>query len=136
MAKYHGRSGSLFLASANGGSAISVVNLTQFSLSQETDTADVTALGDTARSFVLGVKNSTATFSGFFADDADVPFDAFDQNQSGGTVPAYLYPGGSGVARYWHGEVWPTAVSIEDGVGGAVTISGSLQFNGSCTRVG
>lgn len=136
MAKYHGRSGAVLLASANGGSAASVANLTQWTLTIDTDTADVTSLGDTFKSFVLGTKNASASINGFFADDADVPFDAFDQNQSGGTVPCYLYPAGTGVAKYWYGAVWPTNISIDDTIGGAVTISGTLQFNGSCTRVG
>ena len=83
---------------------------------------------------MLGVKNATASFSGFFADDADVPFDAFDQNQSGGTVACYLYPAGTSVAKYWSGSVWPTAISVDDSIGGAVTISGTLQFNGGVSR--
>lgn len=136
MAKYHGRSGALLLGAANGGAAASVVNLTQFTLSIETDTADVSTLGDTHRSFVLGLKSGSLSFSGFFADDADIAFDAFDQNQSGGTVPAYLYPAGVAVAKYWHGAVWPKSVGIDTGIGGAVTISGEAQFNGAITRVG
>lgn len=136
MPKYHGRSGALLLGAANGGSASSVVNLTQFSLKIETDTADVSAVGDSWRSFLVGLKSASLSFAGFFADDADVPFDALDQNQSGGTVPAYLYPAGSSVARYWYGAVWPKSANVEVGVGGAVGISGECVFNGAVTRVG
>ena len=135
MPKYHGRSGALMLGAANGGAASNIVNLTQFSLNVETDTADVSTVGDTFRSFVLGLKSGSLNFSGFFADDADIPFDAFDQNQSGGTVPAYLYPAGSGVAKYWYGAVWPKSVTVEVGISGAVSISGEAQFNGAITRV-
>lgn len=134
MPKYHGRSGAMLLAAANGGAAANVVNLTQWTINIDTSTADVTSLGDSSTSFVLGVKNATASFSGFFADDADVPFDAFDQNQSGGTVACYLYPAGTSVAKYWSGSVWPTAISVDDSIGGAVTISGTLQFNGGASR--
>lgn len=134
MPKYHGRSGAMLLAAATAGAAENVVNLTQWTVNIDTSTADVTSLGDSATSFVLGVKNATATFSGFFADDADVPFDAFDQNQSGGKVACYLYPAGTGVAKYWSGSVWPTAVSVDTSIGGAVTISGTLQFDGGITR--
>jgi hypothetical protein len=136
MAKYHGRSGALLLASANAGSPSSVANLTQWSISIDTDTADVTSLGDSSKSFVLGTKSATASLSGFWADDADVPFDAFDQSQSGGTVTAVLYPAGTGVAKYFTGSVWPKSVSVDDSIGGAVTFKADLVFNGAVTRNG
>lgn len=136
MAKYHGRGGALLLGAANGGAATTVANLTQWSINIDMDTADVTAIGDTFKSFVAGTKGATASLSGFFADDADVPFDAFDQAQASGTVTAYLYPAGTGVARYFYGAVWPKGVSIDDSVGGAVTFKTDVVFNGAVTRVG
>lgn len=135
MAKYHGRGGALLLGAANAGAAASVVNLTQWSLTIEQDTAEVTSLGDTFKSYVAGMKGATASLSGFFADDQDIPFDAFDQAQSSGTVAAYLYPAGTSVNKYWYGAVWPTNVSVDDSVGGAVTFTAALTFNGAVTRV-
>ena len=135
MAKYHGRGGALLLGAANAGAAASVVNLTQWSLTIEQDTAEVTSLGDTFKSYVAGMKGATASLSGFFADDADIPFDAFDQAQSSGTVAAYLYPAGTSVNKYWYGAVWPTNVSVDASVGGAVTFTAALTFNGAVTRV-
>lgn len=136
MAKYHGRGGAVLLASANAGAAASVANLTQWSLSIDMDTAEVSSLGDTFKSYVAGLKNASASLSGYWSDDADIPLDAFDQAQSGGTINCYLYPAGTGVAKYWYGAVWPTGISIDDSVGGAVTFSGNLVFNGGCTRIG
>lgn len=135
MAKYHGRSGALLLGASNGGAATTVANLTQWSVSIDMDQAEVSSLGDSFKSYVAGLKNATASLSGYFADDQDVPFDAFDQAQSGGTVSAYLYPAGTSVNKYFYGAVWPTQVSIDDSVGGAVTFSASLVFNGGVTRV-
>lgn len=136
MAKYHGRSGALLLGAANGGAAASVANLTQWSISIEQDTAEVTSLGDSFKSYVAGTKGATASLSGYFDDAADIPFDAFDQALTAGTVSAYLYPAGTSVNRYFYGAVWPTSVSIDDSVGGAVTFSSALTFNGTVTRVG
>ena len=136
MAKYHGRGGALLLSATTSGSAATVVNLTQWSLNIEQDTAEVTSIGDTFKSFVVGMKGATASMSGFFDDSADIPFDAFDQTQTGGTVACYLYPAGTSVAKYFHGLVWPTSVSIEDSRDGAVTFTGALTFNGAVTRVG
>jgi len=135
MAKYHGRGGALLLGAANGSAAQTVVNLTQWSLSIDTDTADTTAIGDSWKSSVLGTKSANASVSGYFADDALVPFSAFDQNQSGGTVNAYLYPAGVSVAKYWYGAVWPKSVSVDDSVGGAVAFKAALAFTGTVTRV-
>lgn len=135
MAKYHGRNGALLLGASNGGAATTVANLTQWSISIDMDSAEVSSLGDTFKSYVAGLKNATASLSGYFADDQDVVFDAFDQAQSGGTVSAYLYPAGTSVNKYFYGAVWPTQVSIDDSVGGAVTFSASLTFNGGVTRV-
>lgn len=134
MPKYHGRGGVMYLSATNGGSAVSVANLTQWSVSIEHSTVDVTSLGDTASSFVLGIKSASASFSGFFADDADVPFDAFDQAQASGKVACYLYPSASAPTKFWSGLVWPTSVSVDDSIGGAVTISGNLVFDGGISR--
>ena len=134
MAKYHGRGGVMYLAATNAGAAQSVANLTQWTINIEMATADVTSLGDTFSSFVAGIKSATASFSGFFADDADVPFDAFDQAQASGTVACYLYPAAGAPTKYWYGQAWPTSVSVDDSVGGAVSISGNLTFNGGVSR--
>ena len=136
MAKYHGRGGALLLGATNAGAAANVANLTQWSLTIEQDTAEVTSLGDTFKSYVAGMKGATASLSGFFDDAADIPFDAFDQAQGSGTVSAYMYPAGTSVNRYFYGAVWPTNVSIDDSVGGAVTFTAALTFNGAVTRVG
>lgn len=124
----------MYLAPTAAGAAVTVANLTQWSVSIEQATADVTSLGDTFASFVMGIKSATASFSGFFADDADVPFDAFDQAQGSGKVACYLYPSASAPSRFWSGMVWPTSISVEAPVGGAVSISGNLVFDGGITR--
>jgi hypothetical protein len=124
----------MYLAATAAGSAVTVANLTQWSINIEQDTADVTSLGDSWKSFVVGVKGATASVSGFFADDADVPFDAFDQAQASGRVACYLYPTAQAPARFFSGMVWPTSVSVETSVGGAVSISANMTFDGAVTR--
>lgn len=132
MAKYHGKSGALLLGTSSGGAASSVANLSQWSLNIDQAVAEVTSLGDSFTSFVAGMKNGKASMSGFWDSAADVPFDAFD---AGTSVNVYLYPAGVGVAQYWYGVAFPTAVSIEDSTTGAVTFKTDLQFSGAVTRV-
>lgn len=133
MPKYHGRNGAVLLAVNNAGSATSVANLSAWSLTIEQALAETTALGDTFASFVAGIKNASGSLSGFFANDADVPFDAFDSAEA---VNCYLYPAGTSVSRYWHGQVFPSNMAIDDSVDGAVTFKTDIQFTGTCTRVG
>ena len=133
MPKYHGRNGAVLLAVNNAGSASSVANLSAWSLSIEQALAETTSLGDTFSSFVAGIKNATGSLDGFFADNADIPFDAFDSAEA---VSCYLYPAGVGVAQYWYGQVFPSNMSVEDSVSGAVTFKTDIQFSGGCTRVG
>lgn len=132
MAKYHGKNGALMLGVTSGGAASTVANLSQWSINIDQAVAEVTCLGDAFSSFVNGIKNAKASMSGFYDSAADVPFDAFDSNAS---VNVYMYPAGTGVAQYWYGVAFPTAVSCEDSTGGAVTFKADLQFSGAVTRV-
>jgi hypothetical protein len=136
MPKYHGKNGALLLAAANAGTASLVANLTSWSLDIEMDLADVTAIGDDFRSFVAGVKGGSSSMSGFLADDADIPFDAFDQAQSGGKVAAYLYPFGTSVAKYWYFNAWPKKVNVDDPVSGPVAFKADLTADGTVARRG
>lgn len=136
MAKYHGRGGALLMGAANAGAATLVQNLTEWSVNQEMDLVEVSSLGDSAKTFVAGMKDIKADMSGYFSDSEDVPFDAFDQAITGGTVNLYLYPAGTSVAEYIYGAVWPKSVEISTSVNGAVTFTCGVQFNGTATRVG
>lgn len=131
MPKYHGKGGVAYLAASGSGSATNVANLTQWSLSLETDTSQVTSMGDEWKSFVRGTKGGSGSLQGYFADDADVPFDAFDD---GNKVACYLYPSKDAPSKYWHGYVWPTGASVETSVTGAVSFTVPFTFDGPVGR--
>lgn len=133
MPKYHGKGGVAYLAPTGVAAATLVVNLTQWSLSLETETTEVTSLGDEWKTFVRGVKGGTGQLQGYFADDADVPFDAFDD---GRRVACYLYPSSQAPGRYWSGYVWPTGTQVETAVNDAVRFTLPFTFDGVVTRVG
>ena len=132
--RYHGKHGAAYLgATASPASASRVNGLTTWSIALTQDVAEVTALGDDYKSFVVGVKGGTMAFKGFHMSDEDVPFDAYD---IGGKVTCYLYPSADNTARYWWGNVWPTSVSVEDPVSGPVTLDFAGTFDSTFTRVG
>lgn len=132
MAKYHGRGGVAYLAATNTGAATAVANLTQWSLQIEADTAEVTSLGDDWKSFVRGTAGWSGSLQGFFADDADVPFDAFD---GANKVRVYLYPSKDAPSKYWHGYVWPTGATVETAIGGAVSFTAPFTGDGTLSRM-
>ena len=133
MAKYHGRKAKLYLSTTLAGAAARVANLTKWSLNITADKSEVTSLGDDYKSFVRGVKGGSLKGSGFWADDADIPFDAFDADT---TVYAYLYPSENAPGKFWCGYVWPDSVTCDVDVSGPVTMGIDATFDGTIGRTG
>lgn len=131
MPKYHGKGGVLYLAVNNAGSAVRVANLSQWSINLQADKSDVSALGDDWKSYVRGLKGGTLKASGFWADDADVPYDAFDADEK---VSAYLYPSKSAPSKFWSGYIWPDAITCDAPVSGPVAMSMDGTFDGTVSR--
>jgi hypothetical protein len=95
-----------------------------------TDKVDVTAFGDANKTYVQGLRDVKGTLSGFWEDTQDQLFDA---SESTGGVSLYLYPANTAPTVYFYGPAWLDA-SIDVGVSGAVTVSGSFVANGSWGR--
>ncbi len=128
MAKYHGRKGVVYFSTSGTGTAVSVANLSEWSLDFQTDRVEVTAFGDANKTYVQGLKDVQGQFSGFYDDSATASiFSAADSTDG---IKVYLYPSSDATARYFYGPAWLDA-SITTSVGDAVKISGSLAANGS-----
>jgi phage baseplate assembly protein gpV len=92
-----------------------------------TDREEVTAFGDANKTYVQGLPDVTVEFSGFY-DDTDSTVRTAAASADGSK--AYLYVSTDAATKYAYGPCW-VDFSIEVGVDGAVTISGSLAANGS-----
>jgi hypothetical protein len=123
MAKYHGQRGRVYLSTSGAGTAVQAVALSSWSLDMPTDRVEVTAFEDTNKVYVQGKKDISGEFSGFWDDTDDALFDAADSTTP---VKLYLYPSADAATRYFYGTAWVDS-SIEVGVDGAVTVSGSFQ---------
>lgn len=134
MPKYHGIKGMAYLAASGAGAATNVANLSAWTINLERDKAEVTALGDTWKTFVRGAKGGSVTMAGFWANDADVPFDAFDDDTT--TINVYLYPTRDVTTQYWYGEVWPDSVNLDSPNSGPVGFNFAGTFDGTVTRQG
>jgi hypothetical protein len=134
MARLHGRAGQLYVGLANAtASAEAVAFLSKWQITFDTDDVDVTAFGDSNKTYVSGLPDVGGTFSGFY-DDATVQ--TYTAATDGVARRFYLYPKTPATAGpYWFG----TAVfdfTAEGDVNGAVTVSGNFKAATLVSKVG
>lgn len=132
MARYPGRNGVIYMSTSGSGTASAVLAQAQFDIDQSTDKIDVTALGDSNKTYVQGLKDIKGTFSGFWDDTETKLFSAADSTDA---VKMYLYPSSSKTTSYFYGTAWPDAKMSVD-VNGAVKVSGSFAAGGTWGRQG
>lgn len=132
MARYPGRNGIVYLSTSGSGTASTVIALTTWTLDQATDKIEVTAFGDSNKTYVQGLKDLKGTFSGFWDDTETKVFSAADSSDA---VKIYLYPSSNKATSYFYGTAWLDA-SMNTNVNGAVQISGSFAAASSWGRQG
>ena len=139
MARIKGSGGDVYVdQSSNGsGSASPLRYASKWTLDGETEQIEVTAFGDTTKTFIAGLPNAQGTISGFYDDTASTGSTAlFAMSQSGVARKTYFYPKTPSTSGpYWFGTAnW--SVSYETDVSGAVTISGTWSAATSFSAVG
>lgn len=127
MSVYAGRKGVVYLSTTGSGNASSVLKLNAWTVNRTTDKIEVTAFGDANKTYVQGLPDVQGTFGGFWDDNESKPFTGAGSSDG---VKMYLYPSSDAPTKYWYGPAW-LDVSMDLGVNGAATISGSFAANGS-----
>ena len=130
MARYHGKSGVVYLSTTGSGAATTTTSLSGWTLDLSTDKVEVTAFGDLNKTYVQGLKDIKGTLTGFL-DDAGLSL--FTGADSTDGVRMYLYPSSASPTVYWYGPAWLDA-SIAVPVGGANTLSGNFVASGAWGR--
>lgn len=129
MARYHGKTGRVYVSTTGSGNAVPVVAMATWSLSMAKDRVDVTAFGDSNKQKVQGLAEITGGFTGFWDDTEDTLFTA---SESADGCKVYLYPDRSGAeSKYWYGPAWLDISEVAADVNGAVVVSGSFEANGA-----
>ena len=128
----HGKSTNFTLDDTSGSVRDISNTLTSVDFPESIDTAETTAFGSSAKSYIVGLSDATISVSGIW--DSTV-----DGYIAGGAEPAsrsFVYgPAGStaGNVKYT-GEAIVTSYSISNPVGDVVTFSLDLQVTGVVTR--
>jgi len=130
MARYHGKSGVVYLSTSGSGVATATTSLSGWTLDLSTDKVEVTSFGDLNKTYVQGLKDIKGTFQGFL-DDAGLSL--FTGADSADGVNMYLYPSSASPSVYWYGTAWLDA-SIAVPVGGANTLTGNFVAKASWGR--
>jgi len=128
----HGKSTDFALDDTAGTSRNISNVLTSVDFPETIETAETTAFGSSAKSYIVGLKDATISVSGIF----DATVDGYIMGGSEPTSRSFIYgPAGStgGNVKYT-GEVIVTNYSISNPVGDVVTFSLDLQVTGSVTR--
>lgn len=98
---------------------------------ESTDTAEVTAFGASARSYIVSLESATISVSGMYDATVDGYF-------KGGAEPAsrtFTYkPGVSAGDAIYSGECILTSYSLSSPVGDVNTFTADFQVTGSVTR--
>jgi hypothetical protein len=127
MARSHGKTGAVYVSPSGTGVAVSIGNLSKWSLDRSTDVVPTTSFGDTNKTYVQGLPDLKGSLSGFW-DSATDPLYLAGLSPDG--VKMYLYPSSVTPTVYDYGPAWLNT-SIDVDVNGAVTISGTFVANGS-----
>lgn len=132
MARIAGRNGRLYAAIASGGTAEPIAFLSNWSVSFASDRFDVTAFGDTNKTYVAGLSDAQGTFSGFY-DNATAQL--YTAAVDGVARKFYLYPDVTAPSQYWYGTGF-FDFEASAGVDGAAAVSGSWNAASAVTKVG
>jgi hypothetical protein len=133
VARRHARNSRLYMALTSGGTAEPIAFINQWNFDQNTDTAEVTALGDTNKIYVSGLPDASGSLSGWY-DDATVQ--TYTAALDGQPRKFYQYsdivndPG-----QYWFGTIL-VDFSLKGGVSDALAFSANWKAASSIAKVG
>ena len=127
MARYHGQRGVVYISTTGTGAATPAASLSAWTLDLDTDLVETTSFGDANKTYVQGLRNVQGTLSGFWDDTESKLFTASTSTDG---CKLYLYPASTAPTKYAYGPAW-LSVSLDTGVGDAVTVSANFSANGS-----
>lgn len=105
MARTHGRNGAVYVSVTNGAAASPLAFASAWTMSMVTDHQEVTAFGDSNKTYVAGLPDASGDFTGFMDDATSQTYIAATDG-----LPRnfYLYPNATAdPSIYWFGTILP-----------------------------
>jgi predicted secreted protein len=115
-----------------GGSATTIASCISFTLTNTGDVIETSSMGSTARTYVPGLTNATASMSLYFVD-GDAAQAALQTAPGSAAASIELYPSGETTGQKLSGEMIVTSFEISAANDGAVTAEVSGQITGAVT---
>jgi predicted secreted protein len=115
-----------------GGSATTIASVISFTLTNTGDVIETSSMGSTARTYVPGLTNATASMSLYFVD-GDSAQAALQSAPGSAAASIELYPSGETTGQKLSGEMIVTSFEISAANDGAVTAEVSGQITGAVT---
>lgn len=132
----HGRGGVIYMGLTQTGgvsaAASPIAFLTDWTVNKVTDKVEVTAFGDSNKTYVAGLPDATGDFSGWYDNFTPQTYVA-----AGDGIPRnfYLYPNQLVPTDYFYGTILPD-FSAAGGVSAAVSVKSSWNAAGPVNRAG
>ena len=129
----HGKS-TVFKVDNNAGSLTDISNtLTDVSFPQSVDTAETSAFGSSAKSYVVGLSDATLSVSGNFDATVDAHLAAI-VGKADSVSFEYGPEGSTATFVKYTGEALLTSYEKSGAIGDVVTYSAEFQVTGAITR--
>jgi hypothetical protein len=129
----HGKS-TVFKVDNSGGSLTDISNtLTDVSFPQSVDTAETSTFGSSAKSYVVGLTDSTLSISGNFDATVDAHLAAV-LGQAASLSFEYGPEGSTAGYVKYTGEAYLTSYEKSGAIGDVVSYSAEFQVTGAITR--
>lgn len=129
----HGKS-TTFKVDNSGGTLTDISNtLTDVTFPQTVETAETTAFGDSSKTYIVGLKDSTISISGTFDATVDAHL-AGVLGQAASLSFEYGPEGSTSTYVKYSGEAYLTSYEKSGSVGDAVKYTAEFQVTGAVTR--
>jgi hypothetical protein len=127
-----GRNAVIYLGATTAASASPLTFQNTWSMDFKTEKIDVTAFGESTKTYVAGIADATGEFAGFY-DDASAQ--TYTAAIDGLSRKFYLYPSSLLTTQYFFGTIFAD-MSINAAVGGAVEVSATWNAASTIAKVG
>lgn len=124
MGAYHAKDAVVYMGV--GGDASELLGCSEWTLDMATDTVEVTSFGDTNKSYVQGLPDTSGTLSGFVKDEETKWFTA---QAATAPIKLYLYFTRQTTGRYCYGTAW-FSLSLNNTITSANEITGNFVAAG------